>query len=257
MRRNDLHHAQIAPPRLGTSPGLCPKALAPADRVSAQLLGLHYALESALGDLRWWPAETDSEMIIGAILVQNVAWSNVVTAITALRSHHLLDFKALRCADPELIAACIRSTRFYKSKRDRLLHFAHHIQSRHDGQLARLLAQPLPTLRAELLSIKGIGPETADDILLYAARLPSFVVDAYTKRIMSRCGYCDEDIAYETLRSWFMQHLPSDTALYNQFHAWLDAVGHQFCKSRRPLCGTCPVATYCDTANVTGGGVCP
>jgi len=253
MRKDSLHNAQIAAPRRHTSARLCPKALASPAIVSTQLLGLHRCLESALGDLRWWPAETDSEMIIGAILVQNVAWSNVLTAISALRSHHLLDFEALLCADPDLIAACIRSTRFYKSKRDRLLHFAHHIRARHDGQLARFLAQPLSSLRAELLSIRGIGPETADDILLYAARLPSFVVDAYTRRIMSRCGYCDEDISYEALRSWFMAHLPSDTALYNQFHAWLDAVGHQFCKSRQPLCGTCPIAYSCDMGNSTAG----
>ncbi|MBX5437143.1 MAG: endonuclease III domain-containing protein [Alicyclobacillaceae bacterium] len=200
------------------------------------------------GDRRWWPAETQEEVIIGAILVQGVAWSNTAKAIHNLRSQDLLSLRAIHAAAVEDIEACIVPTRYYRAKARKLKAFAEHVQTHHGGDIGAMLAQPMGELRSELLSIYGIGPETADDILLYAAGLPSFVVDTYTRRIFHRLGYTAPDIPYEVMRAWFMDHLPPEAPLYNQYHALLDAVGHNCCTNRRPQCERCPLAPACNHA---------
>lgn len=215
------------------------------DNVREILIGIYQRLESAYGDLGWWPAETNEEMVIGAILVQNVSWNNTQRALLNLSNNGLLSLPAIHRASADQVAACIVPTRFFNMKARRLKTFAMHVMTRHDGSLERLLRQPMATLRKELLSIQGIGPETADDILLYGAKYPSFVIDAYTKRILERHQAIPQHVGYDELRDWFMTHLPNDTPLFNQFHALLDRLGNRCCLAKKPRCIECPLCDTC------------
>lgn len=214
------------------------------------LLKVYRTMYDHFGELHWWPADTVEEMIIGAILVQNVSWKNTEIAITRLREADLLTFTRLYDADLALISECVRSTRFHRLKARKLKAFAEHVVTRYNGSADAMLGQPMGVLRQELLGIWGIGAETADDILLYGAEHPSFVIDAYTKRIFHRMGLIRENPPYEALRTWFMAYLPADTALFNRYHAMLDAVGHRYCALSNPRCGECPLVSLCRT----GGG---
>ncbi len=217
-------------------------------QTTATLQRIYERLFAHYGDRRWWPAETTEEVIIGAILVQNVAWKNVVTAIDRLRGSGLLTLAALHRAPVERIEECIVSTLYYRVKAQKLKTFAAMVDREFAGDAGRLLALPANELRARLLAVWGIGPETADDIILYAAHQPSFVVDSYTRRIFFRLGLTREKATYEELRGFFMRHLPPDTALYNQYHALIDALGHSLCLNRRPRCDECPLRSICPAA---------
>lgn len=217
----------------------------PETVVAQQLLDIYSLLEATFGDLGWWPAQTRAEIMVGAILVQSVSWSNTVKALDNLRDRDLLDFHHLYLADHAVIEDCVKSSRFYKSKTKKLKAMSQHVVERYNNSLDAFLGQPMETLRNELLSIHGIGPETADAIVLYAAGLPSFVVDAYTKRIFSRLGLIDEGVGYTELRAWFMNHLPHNVRLYNQYHALLDGAGHAFCSAAKPKCNPCPLKGQC------------
>ncbi|KPV43569.1 hypothetical protein AN477_11820 [Alicyclobacillus ferrooxydans] len=218
-------------------------------RVTAWLLDAYKRLETHYGDLHWWPAQTVEEMVIGAILVQNVAWKNTQKALSNLDDAGLMSFSAIYAANIESVAEQVVPTRFYNMKAKRLKSFAEHLINKYDGELTDMLSQPLDTLREELLSIPGIGPETADDIVLYGAGLPSFVVDAYTKRILFRCGVIPERVDYEELRQWFMKHLPADPAMFNQFHALLDRTGNRCCLAKKPRCLDCALQEICQFAS--------
>jgi endonuclease III related protein len=220
--------------------------------VTTFLMSVYQYLENAYGDLGWWPADTVEEMVIGAILVQNVSWKNTVKALSNLHQANLLSMSALDAADTDVVAELIVPTRFYNMKANRLKVFARHVVTRHDGVLSNMLQQPFALLRDELLAIPGIGPETADDILLYGASYPSFVVDAYTKRILHRCGIIPEQVPYEELRTWFMEHLPHQAPMFNQFHALLDRLGNHVCLAKRPRCSECPLQEVCDSHLRTG-----
>lgn len=191
-------------------------------------------------------------MIIGAILVQNVSWSNTVKALDNLREGGLLDFTAVAEADPEEIEKRIVPTRFYRMKTARLQAFARMVRDRYEGNVTALLAEPFGRLRETLLGVMGIGEETADDILLYAANLPSFVVDAYTRRIFYRLGLAAKEVPYGTLRAFFMANLPEDAALFGHYHALIDALGHRVCLSSRPRCGECPLLPACPREGLEG-----
>lgn len=212
--------------------------------ITHKLLRIYQRMFEQIGPRYWWPADTVEEVVIGAILVQNVSWTNTEKALKNLAEAELLSFSQLHQAELEEIEGCIRSTRFYRTKARKLKAFAEHLE-KHDNSLGVMLSQPLDKLRKELLKIYGIGPETADDILLYAAQLPSFVIDTYTKRIFHRLGLVPEDISYDALRGWFMEHLPQDVQLYNEYHALIDAVGHRFCNPSQPKCGECPLQEEC------------
>ncbi|WDL97065.1 endonuclease III domain-containing protein [Alicyclobacillus sp. ALC3] len=213
--------------------------------ITDHLLRVYQRMFDQIGPRYWWPADTGEEVVIGAILVQNVSWANTEKALHNLAEAELLSFSQLRQAELEEIEGCIRSTRFYRTKARKLKAFADHLAETHHNSLSVMLSQPLDKLRKELLNIYGIGPETADDILLYAAKLPSFVIDTYTKRIFHRLGLVPEDISYDELRGWFMEHLPQDVQLYNEYHALIDAVGHRFCNPTQPKCGECPLRVEC------------
>ncbi|GIM46252.1 endonuclease III [Collibacillus ludicampi] len=206
---------------------------------------IYDALFQYFGPRHWWPAETAEEVVIGAILVQGVAWSNVEKAISRLKHAGLLSLNAIHRADESVLAECVRSTLYYRMKVKKLKAFAGHIAQHYEGKLESLFDKPMGEARKELLQIYGIGPETADSILLYAGGLPTFVVDAYTRRIFSRMGYVEEKIPYEDLRRFFMERLPQSTELFNEYHALLVELGKQICTARKPKCGICPLGEWC------------
>ena len=216
-----------------------------SDGATVRLLEIYERLLAHHGDRRWWPADTAEEVIIGAILVQNVAWKNVERAIAQLRARGWLTLAALHEAPTEDIEESIVSTLYYRMKARKLKTFAAMVEAEFGGDVNLLLALSAAELRARLLAVWGIGPETADDIVLYAAHQPSFVVDSYTRRIFFRLGVTREQATYDELRDFFMRHLPSDVGLYNQYHALIDALGHSLCLSRRPRCGECPLQSLC------------
>ena len=197
-------------------------------------------LLAAFGPQNWWPADTPFEVILGAILTQNTAWKNVVRAVTNLRENGLLSFERIRELSADQLAGLIRSSGFYNEKARKIKGFCDYLTENWGGNLDGFLSQEAEALREELLGIRGIGPETADSIVLYAAFKPSFVVDAYTYRILFRHGWVAESLGYDELRSYFMDVLEPDVAYYQEFHALLVRTGHLFCR-RTPLCATCPL----------------
>ncbi|MEW6188176.1 MAG: endonuclease III domain-containing protein [Thermodesulfobacteriota bacterium] len=177
--------------------------------------------------------------MIGAILTQNTAWSNVERAINRLKTEGALSASFLHQIDEGLLAEWIRPAGYYRVKSRRLKAFFDFFINEYEGQIPKMQNRPLETLRQELLSVKGIGPETADSILLYALGMPTFVVDAYTFRIFSRHRMIGEEMDYEDLRAFFMDQLPEDARLFNEYHALLVRLGKHYCKKNNPLCGEC------------------
>ncbi len=209
------------------------------------LLELYHRLYKAYGPQGWWPGETPFEVIVGAILTQQVSWNAVERAIAALKNEGLMDPKTLARVPVERIASLIRPTVYYKQKAKKLKAFLEFLKSHHRSGLKELFALPLPELREELLSVHGIGEETADSIILYAAGKPSFVVDAYTRRILARLGLIEGGETYEKIRTLFMENLPADVQLYNEYHALLVRHGKERCRKRDPRCDGCPLREIC------------
>lgn len=205
-----------------------------------QLLSIYKRLDAFFGDLKWWPGETPFEVVVGAILTQNTAWRNVEKAIHKLSARKLLSPEKLFVTEDESLADAIQSSGFYRIKTQRLKAFIHFLYETYDGSLEEMFTEELWELRSKLLQIKGIGPETADSILLYAGCKPIFVVDAYTRRILSRHSLIDEKASYEDIQTFFMKHLPQDVSLYNQYHALLVNTGKVFC-TKNPRCRSCPL----------------
>ncbi len=199
-------------------------------------------LLARFGPQHWWPGETPFEVMVGAVLTQNTAWSNVEKAIANLKGQGLLDPARLFALPPLLLAEQIRPCGYFNLKAARLHNLLSLIAGRFDGDLDRFFATPLASLRQQLLEVKGIGPETADSILLYAAGKPIFVVDAYTHRLLSRHGLiAEEEADYHQIQALFMDALPADVALFNEYHALIVRVGKEYCKKTGPRCGECPL----------------
>jgi len=207
---------------------------------AAGLHDIYHRLFSAYGPQHWWPAESRFEVILGAILTQNTNWKNVEQAIANLREAGLLKYKNLREASPGGIAELIRPSGYFNIKTKRLLSFCRFLQEEHHGSLTKIFQMQTEELRKQLLSVKGIGPETADSILLYAAERPVFVVDAYTHRILHRHGLCGETSSYEEIQALFMDHLEEDVRMFNEYHALLVRVGKLHC-TPTPRCTGCPL----------------
>lgn len=201
------------------------------------------ALLQHFGPQRWWPARTPFEIMIGAILTQNTAWSNVEKAIARLRAARALSPAALRAAPLERLAEWIRPAGYYNIKARRLRALVDWLYANYRGSVRRMLAESPERLRQELLSIHGIGPETADSILLYAAGHPFFVVDAYTRRILSRHDWIDPNASYDEIARLFAERLPRDTGLFNEYHALIVAVGKTSCRAK-PRCASCPLQSF-------------
>jgi endonuclease-3 related protein len=223
---------------------------------------IYDALHRAFGPQGWWPGRTRTEIVVGAILTQNTNWKNVERAIAQLRAAGLLDWAALRDVPVGQLAELVRPAGYYNIKAARLKHFVTWLWAEHGGDFDGLaergvddVAQPPPAvrwhsrprlcddLRAELLGIKGIGPETADSILLYALDRPTFVVDAYTARVAVRHRLIDAPVDYDGLKALFEDHLPVDARLFNEYHALLVAVGKHHCRPRAQ-CPGCPLERF-------------
>lgn len=200
---------------------------------------IYEILYEAFGPQYWWPGETPLEVAIGAILTQNTAWTNVEKAIQNLKSKNLLDLDRLLELDKDKLAELIRPSGFYRQKAQRLKEFL--VWLKQKGGCLLKINESTEVIRDELLSIKGIGPETADSILLYAMERPVFVVDAYTKRILTRHRIIRESADYHEVQSLFMHNLPSDVQLYKEYHALFVKLGKEHCKKSSPLCNTCPL----------------
>lgn len=213
---------------------------------AAPWLAVHDRLLAALGAQHWWPGETPFEVMVGAVLTQNTAWSNVERAIANLKAADALSVAAiLRLGDGEL-AALIRPAGYFNVKSRRLKALCGFLERAGvGGDPVRLAGGGrLPALRQRLLEVNGVGEETADSILLYALGLPSFVVDAYTRRIFARLGLIGGAETYAHIRRTFMDRLPPDPALYNEYHALIVALGKDFCRPK-PRCASCPLVDLC------------
>lgn len=200
------------------------------------------------GQQAWWPAETRDEIIIGAFLTQNTNWHNVELALAALRTANALSLAAISRIDEQTLQELVRPTGFYRQKAAYLKGFAELLEQHFGGSLDALFGSENP--RKLLLQQKGIGPETADAILLYAGNTASFVVDAYTRRIFSRLGHCNSNVSYETLRALFMEGLESDVVLFQQYHALIVSHCKQRCLKRNPLCADCTLRAACSVVEV-------
>jgi endonuclease-3 related protein len=211
---------------------------APSSR--RELMRLYRRLYRRYGDLDWWPAKSPFEVSVGAILTQNTAWTNVEKAIARLKQARALNVKRLHRLSHRRLAPLIKSAGYFNVKARRLKNFISFLHGRYSGSLNKMFRHDAGALRAELLSVNGIGPETADSMLLYAGQRPVFVIDAYTKRIFSRHGVLSADDSYDDFQELFMKNLPRDVALYNQYHAMFVKVGNQFCRSK-PRCDSCPL----------------
>lgn len=209
-----------------------------------KLLTIYKTLLACYGHRDWWPAESPFEVCVGAILTQNTNWGNVEKAIFNLKQAGRLSVAGIAGLDHEELAALIRPAGYYNVKAGRLQDFVAFLLQRAEGDLDRLFASDMEQLRNELLAVRGIGPETADSILLYAGNHASFVVDTYTRRIFSRLGLVDVKIGYEELRSLFMGQLPRERSLYNEYHALIVEHAKQHCRTR-PLCDGCCLVQKC------------
>ena len=201
---------------------------------------IYQHLFDAFGPQKWWPAETKFEVIVGTILTQNTNWGNVERAIKNLKSENLLTPRSLRNIPVKTLARHIKPAGYFNVKAKRLKNFMHFFFKEYGGNLKKMAAEDAERLRTKLLSVNGIGPETADSILLYALDKPVFVVDAYTKRIFYRHGLLDRDADYATVQSAFLGALEVDHKLYNEYHALIVKLAKDFCKTH-PRCEECPL----------------
>lgn len=210
-------------------------------RLARTLSEAYRLLFEAYGPQHWWPGETPFEVIVGALLTQNTSWRNVERAIANLREADVLEPRRLYDLPDAELEELLRPAGYFRLKAQRLKRLLALIVERYDGSLDLMFAQPVDRLREQLLSINGIGSETADSILLYAGGKPVFVVDAYTKRVAFRHGWVEAEADYHALQSLFVDSLPDDPALYNEYHALLVRVGKECCRKQRPMCAACPL----------------
>jgi endonuclease-3 related protein len=216
----------------------------PSHTLSGQyLMEMFTLLSSHFGPQNWWPAETELEVMVGAVLTQNTNWKNVEKAIKNLKDKGLLSLEGLRSFSIAELAQEIRPAGYFNIKAKRLKNLIHFLVEQYEADLTLFLEDDTQRLRQGLLSVKGIGPETADSILLYAARRPVFVIDAYTHRILNLHGMTEEQTTYDELQALFMDHLTEDPALFNEFHALIVQAGKAYCR-RIPLCNDCPLEQW-------------
>lgn len=205
------------------------------------LMEAYRAMYAHFGHRSWWPGNTKFEIIVGAILTQNTNWTNVEKAIANLKRDGLLNARKLYAVHPSTCASLIRPAGYFRVKTKRLRSFLKFFVENYAASTRRMVGEDLEKLRDELLSVNGVGPETADSILLYALNKPIFVIDAYTKRILNRHRMCSEEAAYDELQEIFMDHLEHDADLFNDYHAQLVQVGKTYCRPKDPKCDDCPL----------------
>jgi endonuclease III related protein len=205
-----------------------------------KLMKMFNLMLDRFGSQHWWPGDTELEMMVGAILTQNTSWKNVDKAIANLKNKDLLDIERLHSISPSALAEEIRPAGYFNIKSVRLKNLINFLVEQYAGDMSRFLSDETEALRKGLLSVKGVGPETADSILLYAARRPVFVIDAYTYRILHRHGLIEDQVTYDELKELFESNLPADEGQFNEFHALIVRTAKEFCKGK-PLCEACPL----------------
>lgn len=202
------------------------------------------SLFTALGPQHWWPGNSAFEVIIGAILTQNTAWTNVEQAISNLREADLLSADGIQTANLRRLERLVRSSGYFRQKARKLKAFCAFLETEYGGSLERMFATPTNVLREKLLGVFGIGPETADSILLYAGGHGIFVVDAYTKRLLQRHGWAGENPKYSDVQWIFERQFPGNAKLFNEFHALIVQAGKRWCTASNPKCDECPLGRY-------------
>ena len=230
------------------TPSSSPSGQAEAGHLSSLLEEVYQRLYQRYGPQGWWPGDGPFDVVIGAILTQSAAWGNVERAIAGLKQADCWSIQAIHVQPVDELASIIRSCGYFNAKARKLKAFAEHVMMAHSGSLTAMLNQDLAPLREELLSIHGVGPETADDILVYAAHQPSFVIDSYTVKILGRMGIGPPDgkAGYPAYQSLFHRNLPSDALLFNEYHALLDQHAKAAC-GKVPKCSRCCLADVCAT----------
>lgn len=208
--------------------------------MSASLVEVYDRLAGHFGPQNWWPGETKFEVIVGAVLTQNTAWTNVEKAIENLRDAGALNFSAMHRLAAEELSDLIRPAGYYNLKAKRLRNLLKFIDQEYDGSIDDMFGVGMTTLREQLLGVNGIGPETADSILLYAGDKPTFVVDAYTARLVKRHEWVDEEADYYAIKEYFESQLDTDIDLFNEYHALIVQLGKRYCKPK-PVCKDCPL----------------
>ncbi len=217
--------------------------------INQALLNIYHQLMARYGPQNWWTAEEPFEVIVGAVLTQSAAWGNVEKAIANLKSAKALSSQAIRQLPLTELARLVHPCGYYNAKALKLKSFAYWLGNHHADDLDRLFATDTNHLRPQLLSIHGIGPETADSIILYAANKPIFVIDAYTRRIISRLGLAPDSNSYAAYQALFMNNLPADASLFNEYHALLVCLAKNACRSR-PLCQQCCLNSICHSSAI-------
>ncbi|MBN2644885.1 MAG: endonuclease III domain-containing protein [Desulfuromonadaceae bacterium] len=202
-------------------------------------------LAQVFGPQHWWPADSPFEMMVGAVLTQNTAWRNVERSVATLKEAGALSPEVVAGLVPEALQDLIRSSGFFRQKSGTLQLLATTIVENCQGEPLQLLAGEWPVVRQRLLALRGIGPETADSMLLYAGHHPIFVIDAYTRRIATRLGWVSGTPSYAQLQKLFMEHLPADVSLFNEYHALLVHLAKEHCLSCKPRCEGCPLLQVC------------
>ncbi len=201
---------------------------------------MYSILYNAFGPQYWWPGETPFEVAVGAILTQNTNWGNVEKAINNLKRNRVFSINTLHKMQNKQLASLIKPAGYFNIKTKRLKAFMNFLVSNYRGSVKKMRTEDMQLLRGRLLSVKGIGPETADSILLYALEKPVFVIDAYTKRIMQRHELVSDKTTYHELQTLFHENLPQNTRLFNEYHALFVKLGKDYCKTK-PKCEGCPL----------------
>jgi endonuclease III related protein len=208
--------------------------------MSEKLALMYKKLYACFGPQHWWPGETPFEVAVGAILTQNTNWSNVEKAIANLKKDKVLSPKALHDLSPARLASLIRPAGYFNIKAKRLKNFIGLLINEYHGSMSKMAKEDLRSIRKKLLSVNGIGPETADSIMLYALEKPVFVIDAYTKRVLSRHNILDHDASYDAFQTLFHLKLKKDVSLFNEYHALFVRLAKENCRTK-PLCAGCPL----------------
>ena len=193
------------------------------------------------GQQYWWPADSSFEVVLGAILTQNTNWANVEKAVNNLKREKLITPKKIYRLPQDKLARLIRPAGYFNIKAKRIKNFINFLFSDYSGSVKKMFARDIAVLRESLLSVNGIGEETADSIILYAAGQPIFVVDTYTKRIFARLGFFRDESSYHDVQNFFMQNLPPDVKMFNEFHALIVRLAKEFCLKNKPKCKLCPL----------------
>jgi endonuclease-3 related protein len=224
------------------------KSLSNKTAASRKLIEIYNRLYTTYGPQHWWPAESPFEVMVGAILTQSAAWKNVEKAIANLKSAQALSPAALLQLDSTALAALVRPSGYYNAKIRKLKAMAEWLGKNYGDDIAKMSAQNTAKLREQLLGVHGIGPETADSIILYAANQPIFVIDAYTRRILDRIGIVPDAPTYTGYQALFMNNLPLDSTIFNEYHALLVQLGKEACR-KRPVCEQCCLKDLCKFRN--------